>query len=96
MRLGPVVSQHLAEALIVVGWVKDKDVERRSGRHGASALASLRAAYVTLVMAMMLLRARLELGHLVHESSCCSCWLSACSCQSSHPSCLEVVKMRLK
>lgn len=90
------MSQHPAETLIVVGWVEDKDVERRSGRHAASALASLLGAHVTLVMAMALLRARLESGHLVHESSCCTCWLLACSCQSSHPSCLEVGKMRLK
>lgn len=95
MRLSPIVSQHLAETSVVVGWVEDKDVERRSGRHAASALASL-GAHVTLVMAMALLRARLESGHLVHESSCCTCWLLACSCQSSHPSCLEVGKMRLK
>lgn len=69
MRLGPIVSQHPAETLIVVGWVKDKDVERRNGRHVASALASLLGACVTLVMAVMLLSARLESGHLVHESS---------------------------
>lgn len=40
MRLGPTVSQHPAETLVVLGWVKDKDVEKRNGRRGASALAS--------------------------------------------------------
>lgn len=65
MRLDPIVFQHPAE----VGWVKNKDVEGRNGRHTASSLASLLGAHVTLVMAMMLLRAGLELGHLVCENS---------------------------
>lgn len=65
MRLDPIVSQPPAE----VGWVKNKDVERRNGRHAASSLASLLGAHVTLVMAVMLLRASLESGHLVCESS---------------------------
>lgn len=69
MRLGPIVSQHPAETLVVLRLVKDKDVEKRNGRHAASALASLFGAHVTLVMAMMLLSARLEAGHLGHESS---------------------------
>lgn len=53
--MDPIVSQHPAEILIVMSRVKDKDVKRRTGRHAASALASLLGAHVTLVMAVILL-----------------------------------------
>ena len=63
-------------------------------------LASLLGGHLTLLMAMTLLRARLEPGYLGHESSSSSCWpvglAGSCSCQSSCPPCLEVVKMSLK